>query len=340
MESYVSVNINKNLDESRTGNFQPNYINPDIFYSDNNKSFSDNDIPFYESNAVDTIRSSIERVMPPSYSEYELIKIIGKGYFGTVWEARTKDGKSVALKIIRVNPDDTKMLSDLYKEVEILTKISNPECQPFLVCFNGYNYNQDTNEFVIEMDMIKGKDLTQYAKSVFPISRKCRHLLLIMKDLVEVLKYLHQNGILHNDVKPDNILIDKDLTPKLVDFGVACMNLSLCPIDKTESLCCRGVFGPILYASPEIIKSRGSYFPESDVWSLGVSFYYAATGNYPFNIDGDTTVEEYYNTIMKNSPKLLNTGNEMLDYIVNRTLDKNPTTRITLAEMEEILEIV
>lgn len=264
------------------------------------------------------------------YSGYELISVIGSGFFGRVWRARRLfDDKIIALKTVTVQNEQ--MLMNLDRETKILTKISYPVCQPFLVCFNDYKYFPKLKEFIIDMNLIEGKSLIQYSET--QTDKKFRHLLLIMKDIIKALKYLHDHNIIHNDVKPDNIIIDKNLTPILVDFGVACSDLSVCSIDSKKLDCCQNVLGPNMYISPETLKTK-SYFKESDVWSLGLSFYVAATNTYPFNNKVNTEI--LYDSILKDTP-VLKTDNSVLNEIVNRCLDKNVITRITLNQISEIL---
>ena len=269
-----------------------------------------------------------------SYDGYSLVKILGQGYFGKVWKAIREDGKIIALKIIKINPDDPKKLNVLKKEVEILTKISLPKCQPFLVCFNGYKYLRDRHEFIIEMDLIKGKNLREYVNTITDNKIKYKHLLLIMKDLIKALKYLHDNGIIHNDVKPDNIMIDDNLTPILVDFGVSCSPNSICSVDGVESTCCKNIYGPNLCISPETLNNK-AYFFQSDIWSLGITFYIVSTGGeYPFSFDN---IKSLYDNIKTTDPFKLKTSNNILNNIVNKCLIKNPVTRIKLTEISVIL---
>ena len=274
-----------------------------------------------------------------SYPGYKLIKELGKGQFGKVYEAiREKDGKTVALKAVTIHPGDPSALTNLMREVSILSKISDPECQPFLACFHGYKYLEDQNIFLIDMDLVKGQNLLEYGKGVYSKEVLYKHLLLIMKDLIKALQYLHRNGIIHNDVKPDNIIIDNNLTPVLVDMGVACSNLTICQIDETNSgLCCRGAMGPVMYVSPERIKTQAN-FPQSDIWSMGMTFYVVATGTYPFELGSTPTPGKLLRALKTQEPKKLHTSNEVLNYIVNRALDKTPTTRITLNEISQILD--
>ena len=273
-----------------------------------------------------------------NYPGYRLIEKIGEGNFGRVWKAeRLSDHKIVALKVVKIDPTKPNMLKNLEKEVNILTKISNPTCQPFLVCFNGYQYLEKYNEFIIDTDYIEGKTLLEFIKTV-PEKNKYRYLLLIMKDLVKAIAYLHNHDIIHNDIKPENIIITKNLTPVLIDMGVACSNLSTCNLNSQGvSLCCKYVSGPNMYVSPETLRTKIYYTP-SDIWSFGITFYIAATNRYPFKTSSN--IKTLFQNIQTQPPATLMTSNEYLNYIVNRSLDKNPATRITVSEISEILNSI
>jgi len=154
-------------------------------------------------------------------------------------------------------------------------------------------------------------------------------------NLIKALKYLHDNGIIHNDVKPDNIMIDNNLTPVLVDFGVSCSPKSTCSIDGVNSTCCKNVYGPNLCISPETLNNK-AYFFQSDIWSLGITFYIVSTGGeYPFIYANNT--KSLFNNIKTTDPLKLKTSNNILNNIVNRCLIKNPVSRIKLNEISDIL---
>lgn len=280
------------------------------------------------SNDVETIRETItERTI----GDYYLDQQLGKGYFGEVWKAKKLilgQDETVALKIINVNQET---IENVQREVEILKRISEPRCQPFLVCYRSSQYLKDQNRFLIEMDLVVGKNLERFIKET-PENLRAKYLLLIVKDIVTALQYLHSNEISHNDIKPDNILITPTLKPVLVDFGVSCFSISLC-FDKIK--CCYGIKGPNLYVSPETIKTN-AYYPQSDMWSLGVTCYHVITGSYPFDVPIEN-VKVLFDNIVKQPLKKLSTHDRTLNYIVNRCLDKNLLSRIKPDEISIIL---
>ncbi len=326
-------------------NLQP--LSPrSINVSKSNISFNESDnieeLPAYSDliSYVSVVRTTVskENFIGSLYG-YNLIKEIGSGFFGKVYDSiRQSDGKNVALKVINIDPENPSAVNDLKREVSILTKISDPVCQPYLVCFNGYKYVEKENLFLIDMNMVKGDTLGKFANRVRYNPKFTRYLLLIMKDLIKAINYLHKNGIIHNDIKPDNIIISSNLTPVLVDMGVACTDLMPCPIGNVDTLCCKGIKGPNMYISPETIFTKGGYFKESDIWNLGLTFYITVNQKYPIDIYEPFTARKLVSALQTRELNKLNSGDEILDYIVNSALDKNINSRITLQEIEEILK--
>ena len=100
---------------------------------------------------------------------------------------------------------------------------------------------------------------------------------IILMSMLLALKYIHSRGIIHNDVKPENIVVSERRVPVLVDLGISCYTLPsrhpTCtrPYRKIVDQCCNETCGTILYIPPEAF--RGVRYPSSDLWSLGVTIY-------------------------------------------------------------------
>ena len=267
---------------------------------------------------------------------YELIKKLGSGAQGTVWKAiRKDDHKTVAVKVISVGSNQ-KEYETAVNELKKLNEISTPTCHPNLICFNGFDAS-NKDKIIIEMEYIDGETLGDYAQH-YQGETLYRRLLAITKDIIKGISYMHDKNILHNDIKPENIMIDKSLTPKLVDFGLACSTRK-CKIKKKRKPCCKGYNGTPLYVSPEMLNTRTRYL-ESDIWSLGVTLYHAATGKVPFDFGPNPTIESALQIIADKNikPKKLRTSNQTLNTIVNKALVRNPLKRITLKEIESLLK--
>ena len=275
-------------------------------------------------------------------NDYLSIEILGAGAQGSVEKVRRKrDGQIVAIKVIT-----SKNIEKAKMEVEILEEISRPQCNPFLACYLGHFYDFENGKFVIEMEYIPGKSLLKFiretssdtaeSRSSVPArassSKVYRYLLLILRDLVTGLELVHSKGIIHSDIKPDNIIITPNLVPKLVDFGLGC-KASIC---NGKECCDKELVGTPQFVAPETITRHVRYFA-SDIWSLGVTLYYCAVNNYPFPFRGLGT-PEILGTIARSEPNKLDTTNELLNDITNRCLIKNPFDRIFLSEISEKLK--
>ena len=105
--------------------------------------------------------------------------------------------------------------------------------------------------------------------------------LRLLRILVETLMYIHSKGILHLDLKPDNILVSNQGNPKIIDFGIGCRTLpetsEKCTIEgHVVGPCCYQGAGTLLYSPPEAFFGNVRY-PQADVWSLGVTFFFSLT---------------------------------------------------------------
>jgi len=275
---------------------------------------------------------------PRSIYDYEIIKKIGSGAFGTVYQARrNSDNKLIALKVINIPKGKENLVDISYKEVEYLKKLSDPTCNPFTICYYDSYYNSDSNQFFIEMEYIDGTDMFDFvmrAKSGNYVKLYHYLLLLIAKDLAIGLKYIHSKDLIHNDIKLENIMIDEEYTPRIIDFGLACHTRSKENLGKY----CVNTGGTPWYLSPEYFESN-IRTPASDMWALGVTLYTAVTGEYPYEVEsGD--IQELFSKIINTEPPKLNTSNEQINDIVNGLLNKNPNQRYTADDLIRKLEII
>lgn len=268
---------------------------------------------------------------------YEFIKKIGKGSQGTVWKAiRVSDGKIIAIKSLpSYNAESTTAAKD---EIEKLKMMSKPRCHDNIICY--YGYTEEGDNIYVEMEYIDGVDLSEYSKRLRDkgeYDKLYKHLLLITKDLINGLVCVHIKDIIHNDIKPTNIIIDNSLTPVLIDFGIACNSYDMCSFGQDKKPCCRGFGGTPAYASPEMYKNDVR-FPQSDIWSLGMTLYESATGKLPYNFKTKPNLYDILQAIQYDEPNKLKTTNNLLNTIVNQALVKNPIDRITTMEIHNLLK--
>jgi len=151
--------------------------------------------------------------------DYLITKSLGKGGFGSVWEATAEDGNTVALKVL--NPqvlENSKVVRKFFHEAMILAKLDHPNICRLMEFFpDGENY-------CIVMEYVKGVELKKLiAQRQGPLPFDPAYN--IATHCLDAFQYAHKNGILHRDIKPANIMINEDHVPKIMDFGIAKMGV-------------------------------------------------------------------------------------------------------------------
>ncbi|KAM4612995.1 NUAK family SNF1-like kinase 2 [Polymixia lowei] len=199
---------------------------------------------------------------------YEFLETLGKGTYGKVKKAKERSGRMVAIKSIRKEKiKDEQDLVHIRREIEIMSSLSHPHI------ITIYEVFENKDKIVIVMEYASRGDLYDYICEKQRISeRDARHF---FRQIVSAVHYCHQNGIVHRDLKLENILLDGNGNVKIADFGLS----NLYHGDEYLQTFC----GSPLYASPEIVNGRPYRGPEVDTWSLGVLLYTLVHGAMPFD---------------------------------------------------------
>ena len=203
-----------------------------------------------------------------SISEFLLGPVIGDGAFAKVRRAtHQKSKEKYALKIMRLSTMNEGDIENIEKELEIHSSLSSP----FIV--NLIDYFQEGGMVYMVLEMISKGNLYQYMYKHIPLS--IDQVLKFWTGAVQGIEYLHLNDIYMRDIKPENILIDKDLNIKLCDFGWASR------MNDEEYRKLQG--GTYIYMSPESL--RGELQDQaSDMWSLGVLLFELLHYKEPYKI--------------------------------------------------------
>ncbi|KAB8138693.1 Stk1 family PASTA domain-containing Ser/Thr kinase [Gracilibacillus oryzae] len=201
---------------------------------------------------------------------YKLKKLIGGGgmanvFFGTDLILN----RDVAIKVLRLEyADDDEFISRFHREAQAATSLSHPNIVSI------YDVGEEGNIYYIVMEYINGMTLKQYIQLHAPV--EVEEVLDIMKQITSGIAHAHDNGIIHRDIKPQNMLIDEYGLVKVTDFGIATA-LSATALTQTNS-----VLGSIHYLSPE--QARGvKANNKSDIYALGIVMFELLTGNLPFS---------------------------------------------------------
>jgi serine/threonine protein kinase len=203
---------------------------------------------------------------------YNILSLLGEGGMGEVYLAiDQKTGEQVAVKILArslsANPDS---LERFRREAEALRQLDHPNIVKFV---DAFEYE---GQYVIVMEQMPGGSLHErIGKGPLPVE-EARQIAL---DLCDALIRAHRLRIIHRDIKPDNVLIAEDGTPKLADFGVARLS------EGTRMTRSGTQVGTPYYMSPEAWEGK-TLDAQADIWSLGVILFEMLSGQVPFG--GDT----------------------------------------------------
>ena len=208
---------------------------------------------------------------------YEIISRIGSGGMADVYKAQDhKLNRSVAVKVLKPEfREDTSFVAKFQKEAQAAAMLSHPNV------VNVFDVGEDRGLYYIVMELIEGITLKNYIAKKGKLSVKEATSIAIQVSLG--LEAAHNRGIIHRDVKPQNIIISTDGKVKLSDFGIAKAINS----NSSTNTITANVMGSVHYSSPEQVRG-GFADAKSDIYSLGITMYEMVTGRVPF--DGDSTV--------------------------------------------------
>lgn len=207
------------------------------------------------------------------FGRYLLERQLGKGAMGAVYLARdTELGRNVALKIPTFAPDEEEYRERFYREARAAAVLSHANlCQVF-------DIGEHDGRLFITMTFIDGQPLSRHIG--LPRFTDERFIARLLRKIALALHHAHENGILHRDLKPGNILIDKKGEPFVTDFGLA---RKLDPRAEDRLTQEGTIVGTPAYMSVEQIEDGAKNVgPRSDIYSLGIILYEMLTGELPF----------------------------------------------------------
>jgi len=250
-------------------------------------------------------------------NEFNILEDLGAGGFSKVLLVQHKKTKrKYALKCAMRYKKEKDRSKRTYMEIKVLQSLNHPN----IIQLKGWF--EDTETIYLVLEYVKGKDCHKFFKHMSPTSDQVKS---IMKQLIDSLRYCHDKGIVHRDIKLENILIDKKNHVKLIDFG-------LCGIKETEYDMMKENLGTVRYTAPELIKGEG-YNDSVDIWGLGVVFFMLLTGEIPFN---GSSKESIFRRITEKNLHYTKFNLERKEVeLLKALLEKDPSKRV---EIEEILD--
>ena len=250
-----------------------------------------------------------------SMDEFEIVKELGKGGYSVVYLVKHKiTQKKYALKCAMKVKNGKDRSKRIRQEIEVLDDLRHRG----IIRLRG-SFEDEENIYLV-LQYISGRDLSKYFKQDLPPKETTAD---IIYQITRALRYCHHRGIVHRDMKLDNILIDSKMRIRITDFG-------LCGIKSKDGEYFFDQVGTPRYTAPEILEKNG-YNESVDVWGIGIILFMLLTGKYPF--DGSNRKSIFKRVINKqiDYTKYDLTTDEI--HLLKRLLCKNPRYRIQLEDI-------
>ncbi|GGD30027.1 serine/threonine-protein kinase [Nocardioides daphniae] len=256
-----------------------------------------------------------------SADRYTFEREIGRGASGPVWSGRdTVLGRTVALKRVGVHAGGTDAaLQQGAREARLAASLNHPHV------VGVFDLVVVGDEHWLVMEHVDGQSLAELVREQGPLEPQ--EAARVLAQVAEALAAAHRAGIVHRDVKPSNILLTRDGTAKLTDFGIARS------ADDTSLTQTGLVTGSPAYLPPEV-ATGSSATPASDVWALGATLFHLLAGRPPYHV-GDNVLSTMYRIVHEEPPRLPETGR--LNTVLERTMAIDPEARWTMGQVRDAL---
>ena len=235
--------------------------------------------------------------------------------------------RDVAIKVLRPEfSNDPEFIERFDREAQAATSLSHPNI------VNIYDVGEEDNILYMAMEYVDGMTLKEYILENAPLP--VEEAIEIMKQLTDAISQAHANGLIHRDIKPQNILVDHFGNVKVTDFGIA-IALSATSLTQTNS-----ILGSVHYLSPEQARG-GMATKKSDIYSLGIVLYELLTGDLPFS--GQSPISIALKHLQDDTPSVRSINPDIpqsVENIVLKATAKDPFHRYnSVFEMEEALNM-
>jgi eukaryotic-like serine/threonine-protein kinase len=263
---------------------------------------------------------------------YRLVERLGAGGMGVVWKAiDTTLDREVAIKILpEAFAQDPERLARFEREAKVVASLNHPNVASI------YGLHKDDGVRFLAMELVHGRTLTETIAGRLEPSR----VVELAAAIADGLAAAHRKHVIHRDLKPDNIMIDGDGRPKILDFGLAKLTgtptapdaetavLEDDRVAREATTTRKGtILGTVAYMSPEQAQGH-AVDSRSDIFSFGIVLYEMTTGRRPFVGDNPISI---LSSILRDTPasvtQLVPSAPAPLDRIIRRCLEKNPDAR-------------
>ncbi|MGI8467988.1 MAG: serine/threonine protein kinase [Pyrinomonadaceae bacterium] len=256
--------------------------------------------------------------------DYRIVAFIGAGGMGEVYQGvHAKIGRSAAIKVLNKLSPSSSLTERFFNEARVQSSLYHPNIAML------YDFQEIGDRLFIFMELVDGESLEEMIKRrAFAVEDALKNF----QKICEAVAFIHGRGIIHRDIKGQNIKFTSDGTVKLLDFGIA-KDAASQNLTKVG-----GVIGTPQYLAPEQLNGYSAN-RQTDIWALGILLYQMLTGVEPFNSDSISTLYLRINEARFEKPEKLNPAvPPRVSQIVERCLSVNTAERYTTAD--ELLEDV
>ncbi|ETW01169.1 serine/threonine protein kinase [Aphanomyces invadans] len=275
--------------------------------------------------------------------EYDLVnaRTLGQGAFGMVMQCVSKlDQTMAAVKVVSDGYDEAE------REKNALMCVEHAGGHPNIIQLTNH-FTHDGFHYMV-LEFIDGVTLFDYVAERKQLTSQ--DAIAVLTQVASALAFLHAHGMVHCDLKPDNIMIVQDkrnestnIAVKIIDFGSATIprpkESSRIPLKRALTLSSAPLSGTRTYWSPEMLSGPiGQVSPSMDMWSLGCLLYIMLCGRHPFDSRGSLSEEMVLHNVIHADVDIPSSWPPKLTAIVAQLLDKDPSTRLTAPELVAALE--
>ncbi len=266
------------------------------------------------------------------FGSFELLDKLGEGGMGAVYRARDAQmGRTVALKVLSKKVlGDQKFFDRFKREIKATASLNHPNI------VTAYGAGEVDGMPYIAMEYVEGENLRSRLKKMGALKEK--EALTLIKGAAAGLEHAHKNGVIHRDVKPDNILVGKDGTVKIADLGLAKSVNDDQRLTKTGT-----AIGTPHYISPEQARGDKKIDHRSDIYSLGATLYVMLTGQRPFHGRNNAEIMlKHLQEELENPQDIVPEISDGAERIVSRMMgklasDRYPNCRALIADIDKVL---
>jgi serine/threonine-protein kinase len=258
-----------------------------------------------------------------SIGEYRIVDYVGAGGMGEVYRAmHQKIGRVAAVKVLTQATQSSGFVERFFNEARIQASLQHPNVATL------YDFCEVAGQPCIIMEYVDGQTVSERV-AAYGAALPLSETVYVFEKVCEAIDHIHRHGVIHRDIKSNNIKISSQNQVKLLDFGIAKAQNAQRQLTQAGS-----VIGTLQYLAPELIRG-GTADASGDIWALGVLLYEMVTGRVPFDADTVGDLCDRIGRVEYTPPAQLNPGvPREVAAVIARCLRKNPQERYrTAAEL-------